>query len=131
MNTTFLFPSNAELNANWNSNELFPLQNLNFTHFNKYKIQTQKIIDKLPGRRSGEKHNWVRVGLVVAIGLLHLTRQEESLYHFAQSLAQTLSTLSGVCVDSTKSLFIYLFIYFISLGKQKHNWVGPKTKMTV
>ena len=110
MNTTFLFPSNAELNANWNSNELFPLQNLNFTHFNKYKIQTQKIIDKLPGRRSGEKHNWVRVGLVVAIGLLHLTRQEESLYHFAQSLAQTLSTLSGVCVDSTKSFFIYLFI---------------------
>lgn len=131
MNTTFLFPSNAELNANWNSNELFPLQNLNFTHFNKYKIQTQKIIHKLPGRRSGEKHNWVRVGLVVAIGLLHLTRQEESLYHFAQNLAQTLSTLSGVCVDSTKSLFFYLFIYFISLGKQKHNWVGPKTKMTV
>ena len=130
MNTTFLFPSNAELNANWNSNELFPLQNLNFTHFNKYKIQTQKIIDKLPGRRSGEKHNWVWVwvGLVVAIGLLHLTRQEESLYHLAQSLAQTLTALSGVCVDSTKS---FLFIFFISLGKQKHNWVGPTTKVTV
>ena len=47
----------------------------------------------------------------MAIGLLHLTRQEESLYHLAQSLAQTLTALSGVCVDSTKFfLFIYLFI---------------------
>ena len=64
----------------------------------------------------------------MAIGLIHLARQEESLYHFAQSLAQTLTALSGVCVDSTKS---FLFIFFISLGKQKHNWIGPTTKVTV
>ena len=42
MNTTFLFPSIAELNANWNSNELFPLQKLNLRILSNTKFKHKK-----------------------------------------------------------------------------------------